>query len=56
MPTISETHVAVRFYGDDLDRDELSKRLGAPPESAARKGEVTRSEKTGRERIVKTGR
>lgn len=56
MPVISETHVAVRFYGDDLDPDELSKRLGAQPESAARKGDVTRSEKSGRERTAKAGR
>jgi len=56
MPTISETHVAVRFYGDDLDPDEFSRRLGAQPESAARKGDVTRSKKSGCERTAKTGR
>jgi len=56
MPVISETQVAVRFYGDDLDPDELNRRLGALAESAARKGDVTRSEKTGRERTAKTGR
>jgi hypothetical protein len=55
MPTISETHVAVRFYGDDLDPDELSKRLGVSPSSLARKGEVTRSA-SGRDRTAKTGR
>ncbi len=54
MPVISETHVAVRFYGDDLDPDDLSKRLGAQPESAARKGDVTRSGNN--ERMAKTGR
>lgn len=56
MGPISETHLAVRFYGDDLDPDELSKLLGAQPDSAARKGEIIRSEKSGRERTAKTGR
>ncbi len=55
MPAISETHVSVRFYGDDLEPDELTERLGAQPTSNARKGEIVRS-KDGRERTEKTGR
>jgi hypothetical protein len=55
MAAISETHAALRFHGDDLDPDELSARLGGKPSTSARKGDVIRSEKTGRERIAKTG-
>src|SRR5690349_1522253 len=55
MGPISETHVAVRFYGDDLDPNELSKLLGAQPDYAAHKGEIIRSEKSGRERTSRTG-
>lgn len=55
MAAISETHAALRFYGDDLDPDALSARLGGKPSTSARKGDVTRSEKTGRERTARTG-
>jgi hypothetical protein len=56
MALISETHAALRFYGDDLDPEELSASLGGQPSSSARKGDVVKSKKTGRERIEKTGR
>lgn len=55
MAAISETHAALRFFGDDLEPDQLSARLGGKPSRCARKGEVTRSEKTGSERVAKTG-
>lgn len=56
MPTISETHVAVRFFGDDLDPNEVTRLLGALPQSAARKGDVTRSKISGREYTARTGK
>ena len=55
MAAISETHASLRFFGDDLDPSDLTARLGGPPSTCARKGDVIRSEKTGRERITKTG-
>jgi len=55
MAAVSETQAALRFFGDDLDPDELSARLGGKPSTSARKGDVIRSEKTGRERTAKTG-
>jgi hypothetical protein len=41
MASISEAHASLRFYGDDLDPDYLTARLGAPPSSSARKGDPT---------------
>jgi hypothetical protein len=55
MAAISETHAALRFFGDDLEPDQLSAHLGGTPSTCARKGEVIRSEKTGRERVARTG-
>ena len=55
MAAISETHASLRFFGDDLEPGELTARLGGPPSTCASKGDVIRSEKTGRERIARTG-
>ena len=51
MAVISETHAALRFYGDDLDPDDLTERLGSQPSSSARKGDVMPSG-----HVVRTGR
>jgi hypothetical protein len=56
MTLVAETTVALRFFGDDLDPEMLTTRLGKPPTTCARKGEVIKSEKTGRELAAKTGR
>jgi len=55
MAAISETHAALRFFGDDLEPDHLTARLGAKPSRCARKADVIRSKKTGSERVAKTG-
>lgn len=55
MAAIAETHAAPRFFGDDLEPDQLSARLGGAPSTFARKEEVIRSDKTGRERVAKMG-
>lgn len=55
MAAISETHAALRFFGDDLDPDHVTASLGGRPSRCARKGDVIRSEKTGSERVAKTG-
>jgi len=55
MAAISETHASLRFFGDDLDPGELNALLGGMPSTCASKGDVIRSETTGRERIAKTG-
>jgi Domain of unknown function (DUF4279) len=56
MTLVAETAVALRFFGDDLDPEMLTTRLGKPPSTCARRGEVIKSEKTGRERAAKTGK
>lgn len=55
MASIFETEVAIRFFGDDLDPEDVGKRLGRDASSCGRKGETLRSE-SGRERVLKTGR
>jgi len=55
MTKISETHASLRFFGDDLNPGELTALLGAMPSTCARKGDVIRSETTGRERNARTG-
>lgn len=37
---VDESQVSLGVYGDDLDPDELSERLGAQPTRAHRKGEL----------------
>jgi hypothetical protein len=56
MALVAETTVALRFFGDDLDPEMLTTRLGKPPSTRARKGELIKSEKTGREHPARTGR
>jgi hypothetical protein len=55
MAAISETLASLRFGGDDLNPGELTAVLGGAPSACASKGDVIRSETTGRERIAKTG-
>lgn len=51
-----ETSTAtLRFFGDDLDPEEITARLGRSCTRCARKGEVTISKDTGNQRVEKTG-
>lgn len=54
MVVISETAVAVRFFGGDLDPDALTFLLGANPTSSARKGDFIRS--SGQQRAQTVGK
>ncbi len=40
MAGIHETTMSLRFFGDDLDPDEITARLGCPPSTSRRKGDV----------------
>ncbi len=40
MGTVRETAVSVRFGGDDLDPDEITKLLGTAPDAAHRRGDA----------------
>lgn len=42
MGELSETHASLRFFGDDLDPDEITRLLGKSPTKAERKGDVIR--------------
>jgi hypothetical protein len=50
--TVDECRLMLRFFGDDLDPDFVSQRLGSPPTESCRKGDLHRKgrilEKTGR--------
>ncbi len=54
MSVIFESAASLRFFGDDLDPDELTSILGAAPTQSIRKGE-TRRLLRGRELLAKTG-
>ena len=54
MAQVQHTTLTLRFYGDDLDPQELSDRLGATPTRAFLKGAKLLSA-GGSERIAKTG-
>ncbi len=54
MTAIHETTMALRFFGDDLDPDEITALVGYPPTVSTRKGEVSIT-KRGTEKIARTG-
>lgn len=54
MAVIGETRLTIRFFGDDLDPEEITARLGCPPSAGAFKGAVTITQR-GNERIARTG-
>ncbi len=55
MAAVSKTRASLRIFGDDLDPDEISALLGAPPTLSGKKGEV-RVDARGVERTARTGR
>jgi uncharacterized protein DUF4279 len=55
MAAVSKTRASLRIFGDDLDPDEISALLGAPPTLSGKKGEV-RADKRGIEQTARTGR
>lgn len=55
MVVISETTVCLRFFGDDLNPDDLTARLGQAPTASVIKGQMITGKNTGFARIAKTG-
>lgn len=55
MTLVARTVATLRFFGDDLEPEAVSRLLGRPPSAGGRKGEAIKSEKTGRERTLRTG-
>lgn len=54
MAAIHETTIILRFFGDELDPDEISACLGHPPSVGMRKGESWIT-KRGTEAVARTG-
>jgi hypothetical protein len=54
MSAIFESAASLRFFGDDLDPDELTSLLGATPTVGVRKGAARRMS-SGRELVERTG-
>jgi hypothetical protein len=51
--SMDKCSVSLRFFGEDLDPDELTQILGVEPSSAYRKGDIFRGKK--HDKIYKTG-
>jgi hypothetical protein len=54
MTAIHRTEASLRFFGDDLDPDEVTRVLGSAPTVGVKKGSVRRSA-GGRESIARRG-
>jgi len=55
MAVLSGSAASLRFFGDDLDLDELTKLLGAPPTKSERKGEEIVGKVSGQRRTARSG-
>lgn len=55
MGVLDHSLATLRFFGDDLVPEELTRTLGAKPTEACVKGQEQVSRSTGRVRIAKTG-
>ncbi len=54
MAQLNETVATLRFFGDKLDPDELTRLLGSAPTKGAKKGGVWHT-RNGTEKIAKSG-
>lgn len=54
MAELHKTAAALRFGGDDLEPEEISRTLGAPPTMSVKKGGI-RKTPNGREYVSRTG-
>jgi len=55
MAVLSGSAASLRFFGDDLDPDELTKLLGTPPTKSERKGEEIVGKVSGQRRTARSG-
>lgn len=51
---IDESCVSIRFFGDDLDPEEITRKLGAEPTSVCRKGDIRRGKRS--DYVERTGK
>ena len=52
---ISRTKASLRFFGDQLDPDEITRVLGKVPTIAEKKGQAYRRRSDGRKRVARVG-
>ncbi len=55
MAAVAATSVSLRFFGDDLIPDSLTRALGRAPTRSAKKSDVIAGRVTGKSRIARTG-
>ncbi len=55
MSKVYETAACVRFFGEDLDPEEITRMLGKNPTKSERKGDVIVNSKTGNKRTARVG-
>jgi len=55
MALLSGSAASLRFFGDDLDPDELTKMLGGQPTKSEEKGDEFVGKVTGQKRIAQCG-
>ncbi|MEL7151200.1 MAG: DUF4279 domain-containing protein [Pseudomonadota bacterium] len=55
MAVLSGSAASLRFFGDDLDPDELTRLLGCQPTKSERKGEEIVGKVTGNNRTARSG-
>ena len=55
MAVLSGSAASLRFFGDDLDPDELTRLLGCQPTKSERKGEEIVGKVTGNKRTARSG-
>lgn len=55
MPVLHHSLVTLRFFGDDLNPDEITALLGASPTAAHHKGQQFTGSRPGAVRIARTG-
>jgi Domain of unknown function (DUF4279) len=55
MAAVEHSEASLRFWGDDLDPDEISQILGVRPTAAGTKGSVRKTLRSGKQVIAKSG-
>lgn len=56
MAVVGETRASLRFFGDDLDQEDVSRLLQGQPTDYARKGDMQVYPKSGRQSVARTGK